>query len=296
MQGRWKIAVAVGVACAVGLGWALGSPRAPDVQELPPEIPLYEGAQIEWTVQLTSQELSQQFDAWLQELSALTLAGYRIEGERALEVLSFYDQALGDWRRVLWAQPSESGGVRIFAQGRRYLSVVVSTRYEATDLLIVTAQADGSLGEVPVFEGAELQWQLVLTQDDLLELLKQWFKELSTNPSTMTLRLAPPAESSSWESLVWLGWLGMDALARLLRDFSTLNIVGYRVEGAKALDVLNFYEQQFTGWRRNLWIKPEAVGSIRLFSRSDEQGLAELAGVATIGWHDTTVIVLHARR
>lgn len=296
MQGRWKTAVVVGVACAIGLGWALGSPRVRDVQELQPEIPLYEGAQIEWTVQLTSQELSQQFEAWLQELSALKVSGYTIEGERAREVLNFYDQALGDWRQVLWAQPSESGGVRIFAQGRGYLSIVVSTRYEATDLLIITGQADDSLGEVPVFEGAELQWQLVLTQDDLLELLKQWFRELSTTPSTLTLRLAPPAKSSSWESLVWLGWLGMDALARLLRDFSKLTIVGYRVEGAKALDVLNFYEQQFTGWRRNLWIKPEETGSVRLFSRSDEQGLAELAGVATMGLQDTTVIVLHARR
>jgi hypothetical protein len=35
---------------------------------------------------------------------------------------------------------------------------------------------------------------------------------------------------------------------------------------------------------------------VRLFTRSDEQGLAELAAVATMGFQETMVIVLHARR
>jgi hypothetical protein len=35
---------------------------------------------------------------------------------------------------------------------------------------------------------------------------------------------------------------------------------------------------------------------VRLFTRSDEQGLAELAAVATMGLQDATAIVLHARR
>jgi hypothetical protein len=275
------------------LGWGLASPH---VQEQPPlEIPLYEGAQIDWTVHLTAQELSQEFTEWVQGLAALTVAGYRIEGERAEEILNFYDQALKGWRQILWAQPSESGGVRLFAQGRGYLSVIVSKKYEATDLVLATAQAEEAPLEVPIVEGAELQWQLVLTKDDLLELLKRWFQELTTNPPTITLRLNPP-EGSSWEPLVWLGWLGVDAIFRLLRDFSELSIIGYRVEGATALEVLAFYEQKFAGWRRNLWIKPEESGSVRLFTRSDEQGLAELAAVATMGLQDATAIVLHARR
>jgi hypothetical protein len=275
------------------LGWGLASPH---VQEQPPlEIPLYEGARIDWTVHLTAQELSQEFTEWVQGLAALTVAGYRIEGERAEEILNFYDQALKGWRQILWAQPSESGGVRLFAQGRGYLSVIVSKKYEATDLVLATAQAEEAPLEVPIVEGAELQWQLVLTKDDLLELLKRWFQELTTNPPTITLRLNPP-EGSSWEPLVWLGWLGVDAIFRLLRDFSELSIIGYRVEGATALEVLAFYEQKFAGWRRNLWIKPEESGSVRLFTRSDEQGLAELAAVATMGLQDATAIVLHARR
>jgi hypothetical protein len=276
------------------LGWGLASPH---VQEQPPlEIPLYEGARIDWTVHLTAQELSKQFEAWVQELAALTVAGYRIEGERAEEILNFYDQALKGWRQILWAQPSESGGVRLFAQGRGYLSVIVSKKYEATDLVLATAQAEEAPLKVPIVEGAELQWQLVLTKDDLLELLKRWFKEMSTTPPNMTLRLAPTPERSLQESLVWLGWLGVDALFRLMRDFSELSIIGYRVEGATALEVLAFYEQKFAGWRRNLWIKPEESGSVRLFTRSDEQGLAELAAVATMGLQDATAIVLHARR
>jgi hypothetical protein len=96
---------------------------------------------------------------------------------------------------------------------------------------------------------------------------------------TITLRLDPPR---GWEPLVWLGWLGVDAIFRLMRDFSELSIVGYRVEGATALEVLAFYEREFAGWRRNLWIKPDESGSLRLFTRSDEQGLAELAAVATM--------------
>jgi hypothetical protein len=172
------------------LGWGLASPH---VQEQPPlEIPLYEGARIDWTVHLTAQELSKQFEAWVQELAALTVAGYRIEGERAEEILNFYDQALKGWRQILWAQPSESGGVRLFAQGRGYLSVIVSKKYEATDLVLATAQAEEAPLEVPIVEGAELQWQLALTKDDLLELLKRWFQELTTNPPTITLRLNPP--------------------------------------------------------------------------------------------------------
>ena len=282
------------VAAVVGLAGVLGWGLLAHVREQPPlEVPLYEGAQIDWTVHLTAQELSQGLAEWVQGLSAFTIAGYRIEGERAGEVLNFYDQQLSGWRQLLWAQPSESGGVRLFAQGRGYLSVIVSKRYEATDLVLATAQADDAPLDVPIVEGAELQWQLVLTKDDLLELLKRWFQELTTNPPTITLRLNPP-EGSSWEPLVWLGWLGVDAISRLLRDFSELSIVGYRVEGATALEVLAFYEQQFNGWRRNLWIKPDESGSLRLFTRSDEQGLAELAAVATMG--ETMVIVLHARR
>jgi len=284
------------VAAVVGLAGVLGWGLLAHVREQPPlEVPLYEGAQIDWTVHLTAQELSQGLAEWVQGLSALTIAGYRIEGERAGEVLNFYDQQLSGWRQLLWAQPSESGGVRLFAQGRGYLSVIVSKRYEATDLVIATAQANDAPLDVPIVEGAELQWQLVLTKDDLLELLQRWFQELTTNPPTITLRLNPP-EGSSWEPLVWLGWLGVDAISRLLRDFSELSIVGYRVEGATALEVLAFYEQQFNGWRRNLWIKPDESGSLRLFTRSDEQGLAELAAVATMGFQDTMVIVLHARR
>ncbi len=284
------------VAAVVSLAGVLGWGLLAHVREQPPlEVPLYEGAQIDWTVRLTAQELSQGFTEWVQELAMLTVAGYRIEGEHAGEILTFYDQTLSGWRQILWAKPSESGGIRIFAQGRSYLSVIVSKKYEATDLVIATAQADEAPLEVPIVEGAELQWQLVLTQSDLLELLKRWFKEISTTPPTITLRLDPP-RGSSWEPLVWLGWLGMDALFRLMRDFSELSIIGYRVERATALEVLNFYEQQFRGWRRNLWIKPEESGSVRLFTRSDEQGLAEVAAVATMGFQDTMVIVLHARR
>jgi len=202
---------------------------------------------------------------------------------------------LSGWRQILWAKPSESGGMRVFAQGQGYLSVIVSKKYEATDLVIATAQAEEAPLEVPIVEGAELQWQLVLTQSDLLDLLKRWFKELSTTPPNITLRLDTP-RGSSWEPLVWLGWMGMDAISRVLRDFSELNIIGYRVELATVLEVLNFYEQQLRGWRRNLWIKPEESGSVRLFTRSDGQGLAELAAVIAGGLQDTTVIVLHARR
>ncbi len=294
------VLVAAVVGLAGVLGWGLTSPHV--VEQLPLEIPIYEGAQVEWTVQLTSQELSKQFDAWVQELAMLTVAGYRIEGERAGEILTFYDQALKGWRQLLWMQPSESGGARIFAKGQGYLSVIVSKQYEATDLVIATAQAEEAPLEVPIVEGAELQWQLVLTQSDLLELLKRWFQELSTTPPAITWRLDPP-RGSSWESLVWLGWVGVDAFFRLMRDFSELNIISYRVEGVKTLEVLNFYEQQLRGWRRNLWIKPDGSGIIRVFTRSDVQGLQELmafiimpGGSMRISEVHTNVIVLHARR
>ncbi|MCL6643109.1 MAG: hypothetical protein K6T71_07300 [Candidatus Bipolaricaulota bacterium] len=300
---RVVLAVAV-VGLAGVLGWGLASPH---VREQPPlEIPLYEGAQIDWTVHLTSQELSKQLDAWVQELAMLTVSGYRIEGERAVEVLNFYDQKLSGWRQILWAQPSESGGVRIFAQGRGYLSVIVSKKYEATDLMIATAQAEETPLEAPIAEDAELQWQLVLAQSDLLDLLKRWFQELSTTPPTITLRLTPTPERSLQESLGWLGWLGwlgIDALFRVMRDFSELNIIGYRVERATALEVLNFYEQQLRGWRRNLWIKPDGSEIIRVFTQSDAQGLQELmafiimpGGGMRVSEVHANVIVLHARR
>jgi len=292
--------VAAVVSLAGVLGWGLTSPYV--VKQPPLEIPLYEGAQIDWTVRLTAQELSQGLAEWVQGLAMLTVAGYRIERERAGEILTFYDQALRDWRQILWAKPSESGGVRVFAKGQGYLLVVVSQRYEETDLVIATAQADEASLEVPIVEGAELQWQLVLTQSDLLELLKRWFKEISTTPPTITLRLDPP-RGSSWEPLVWLGWLGMDALFRLMRDFSELSIIGYRVELATVLEVLNFYEQQFRAWRRNLWIKPDGSEIIRIFTRSDARGLQELmafiimpGGGLRVSEVHTNVIVLHARR
>lgn len=296
-RGWVRIVAVVGLVCVLGAGWALGSSRVQDVLQPSLEIPLYEGAQVEWEVHLTAQEMAKGLSEWVEDLSVLKVSGYTIEGERALDVLNFYDQTLNGWRRILWIQPSESGGVRLFVRERNYLLLTVSKRYEATDLVIATAQTDESALNVPIFESAELQWELVLTQQDLLGHLKRWFGDLATNPPlAMRMRLGEQPELMGWLSV-----LGIEMLSRLFQDFSELRVVGSRLKGDKALDALSFYEQQFSKWRRNLWIKPDESGSIRVFTRSDAQGLQELSAVATISFgfdemRSTTVIVLRARR
>ncbi|MCX8104060.1 MAG: hypothetical protein N3E42_06515 [Candidatus Bipolaricaulota bacterium] len=298
-----KVIAVVGLACVLGAGWALGSSRARDVRELQPpvEIPLYEGAQVEWEVHLTAQEMGQQFAQWAQELSVLKISGYMIADERALDVLTFYDQALSEWRRIFWAQPSEGGGARVFAQGRAYLLVVVSKRYAATELIVATAQADESAPDVPLFEGAELHWELVLTKNDLLGHLARWFGNLMENPPlAMRMRIWEQPESpqdSLTQLMGWLGILGIELVSRLFTDFSELRIVGYRLDGDKALDVVSFYEQHFGEWTRNFWAKPEESGGVRVFSQGSAEGLKELAVIISQRYQEITrVIVLHARR
>lgn len=300
-----KATVVIGLACALGIGWALGSPRVLDVQELQPEIPLYEGAQIEWEVQLTAQEMGAQLAQWAQELSVLKIAGYTIAGERALEVLNFYDQALSQWRRVFWAQPSESGGARIFAHEQSYLFIGISKKYEATELILATGQTDETTLDVPIFEGAELQWEILLTKQDLLEHLKRWLGDLVANPPSllrMQMGWQPERpEGSLIEAMSWLGVFGFEALFRLLQDFSDVRVVGYQLEGNKALDALSFYEQQFREWTRNFWAKPEESGGIRIFSQGSADGLRELALVISgralaLPEEVTNVIVLRAWR
>lgn len=335
-----KIVAAVGLVCVLGAEWALGSSRVQDIQQVQPplEIPLYEGAQVKWEVHLTAQEMAKGLAEWAQELSVLRIAGYTIEGERALDVLNFYDQTLSEWRRILWTRPDESGGVRLFARSPLsiilsrvravlqqnpsfriivapaslvekddYLFIVVSQRYEATDLIIVTAQViDGQLN-VPIFEGAELQWELVLTKEDLLEHLKRWFVGLIENPpAAMRMRIWEQPErprDSITEFMGWLGILWIETVSRLFQDFSELRIVGSRVYAVKFSRVLDFYDQQFSGWRRNLWIRSEESVSMRIFTRSDAQGLRELialivtpVGTTVINEAITDVIVLRARR
>lgn len=304
-RGWVRIVAVVGLVCVLGAGWALGSSRVQDVLQPSLEIPLYEGAQVEWEVHLTAQEMAKGLSEWVEDLSVLKVSGYTIEGERALDVLNFCDQTLNGWRRILWIQPSESGGVRLFVRERNYLLLTVSKRYEATDLVIATAQTDESALNVPIFESAELQWELVLTQQDLLGHLKRWFGDLATNPPlAMRMRLGEQPERPQdrlSEPMGWLSVLGIEMLSRLFQDFSELRVVGSRLKGDKALDALSFYEQQFSKWRRNLWIKPDESGSIRVFTRSDAQGLQELSAVATMSFgfdemRSTTVIVLRARR
>lgn len=356
-----KLIAAVGLACVLGVGWALGLSSVQDIQQPSLEIPLYEGAQVEWEVHLTAQEMAKGLAEWVQELSVLRVAGYTIEGERVPEVLDFYDQTFSGWRRILWTQPNESGGVRLFARSplsivlsrvravllsrvravlqqdpllkgqpvqigsfqvigagkasllekENYLFIAVSKRYEATDLIVVTAQVVSEL-EAPLFEGAELQWELVLTKHDLLEHLKRWFVGLMKNPPlAMRMRLWEQPERPKdrlIEAMSWLGILGMETLFRLLQDFSDVRIVGYQLDGNKALEVLSFYEQQFGNWTRNFWAKPEESGGIRIFSQGSAEGLKELVIVISqrsmkSTLHDiteplevTNVIILRARR
>jgi hypothetical protein len=106
------------VAAVVGLAGVLGWGLLAHVREQPPlEVPLYEGAQIDWTVHLTAQELSQGLAEWVQGLSAFTIAGYRIEGERAGEVLNFYDQQLSGWRQLLWRSRLNPAGCASLLKG-----------------------------------------------------------------------------------------------------------------------------------------------------------------------------------
>lgn len=293
-----KVMGVFGLAGMLGLGWALASPH---LQQQPPvEIPLYEGAQIELEVQLAAQEMPKQLAQWAQALSVLKVAGYSLEGERSLEVLSFYDRVLSDWQRVLWVQPYEPGGVRLLRKGQSYLFIAIARRYEATDLFIATAQADESPLDVPLFEGADLQWEVLLTSQDFLEHLKRWLKNMITN--------LPPSSGSrtilDWSQPWWplytvlgvMGWVGGSMIFELVQDLSELRAVLYQVE-SEALDVLNFYEKQFSQWQRNLWIKPDESGSIRVFTRSEKHGLQELMLVATLSTGERAVaLVLRARR
>lgn len=340
-----KLGVAVGVVCALGIGWALAAPRVQDMQQAQPalEIPLYEGAQVEWEVHLTEQEMAKSLAEWAQALSVLKISGYTIAGERALEVLNFYDQALSGWRRILWTQPTEAGGVRLFARSmlsivlskvravlqqdpllkrkdvqvgsfqvigtgkvnlfekENYLFIAVSKRYAATDLIVATAQVISKL-DVPIFEGAELQWEVVLTKRDLLGYLARWFERLGESPP-LAMRWQPERSQDSLVRLGWLGILGVEMLSQLLQDFSELRVVGSRVDLVLASQVLDFYEQQFGGWQRNLWINAAEFGSIRIFTRSDDQELQELVAFIVmpgyamrVGEVHTKVIVLRARR
>ncbi len=300
-----RVIAVVGLACVLGAGWALGSPRVQDIQQLQPalEIPLYEGAQVEWEVHLTAQEMAQGLYKWVDDLAVLKIAGYTIAGGRALEVLNFYKQALEEWRQVLWVKPAEAGGVRLLAKDQSYLFIAVSKGYETTDLVIALAHADGAAVDVPVFEGAELQWEVVLTTRDLLEYLKRWFGDLITNPLlAMRMRIWGQPErpqDSLIEFMSWLGVLGIEALFRLFQDFSDVGVVGYRLDGNKALEVFSFYEQQFGNWTRNFWVKPEESGGMRIFSQGSAEGLKELILIIinSMTWAEVTdVIVLRARR
>lgn len=298
-----KVGAVVGLIFVFGIGWAVATPRVPHELQPPLEVPLYEGAQVEWDVQLSAQEMLQGLAEWAQKLSVLRIAGYQLEGERVLETVNFYDQALSDWRRIVWVKPTESGAMRLFAKGQSYLFVGISRGYETTEVVLATAQADKTPLDAPVVEGSQLHWELVLTSQDLLEHLKRWFVDLIENPpAAMKMSLWGQPErpgDSLLEVMSWLGVLGIEMLSRLFADFSELRIVGSLVDSIPPLQVLDFYEAQFSEWRRNFWIKPQESGSIRIFTKSDAQGLQELIALIVMprdGIEHTGVIVLRAHR
>jgi hypothetical protein len=309
MRRRLQQAAVVGLACVLGLGWAWATPRVQNIQELQPqpEIPLYEGAQVEWEVHLTAQEMAKKLIDWVQALGSLKISGYRLEGQRVLETVNFYDQELSTWRRIVWVRPTESGAIRLFAKDHSYLFLGISKGYEMTEIVLATAQTEITPVDVPTVEGSQLQWELVLTSQDLLEHLKRSFADLIENPpAAMRMRIweqPERPESSLLGVMSWLGVLGIDVVSRLLTDFSELRLVGYKLDGNKALEALSFYEQRFSEWRRNLWIKPDESGSVRVFTRSDAQGLQEISVVAAMSFGfgeyeeaGTNVLVLRARR
>lgn len=291
-----KVLAVVGLACVLGVGWALDLRRG---QQPPLEIPLYEGAQIEFEVRLSPYEMPQGLAEFAQALSVLKVAGYQLTEEVLSTPLpDFYEQAFKEWRQVIWHRSKGLGDLffRLFAKDHTYVLISAASRYEGADLLIAIAQADETPAEVPIVEGAELQWEVVLTSQDLLEYLKRWFTDLVRNP--------PSPTSLSWESLPcsqwwisWLSWLGGDMAFRLLEDLSELRAVAYWVEGDKALDILSFYEQHFSEWQRTFWFKPERSGSVRVFTRGSAEGLQELVVLGT-DWENgnTEVLVLRARR
>lgn len=280
----WKVAAVISGALVLGLGWAIASPRVQIVypEPKPPlEILLYEGADVEWEVRLSAQDMPKQLMEWGKALAQVKIAGHRLEGERALDVLAFYEKELSSWRRIFWTKPSESGGVRLFAKENAkglqdYAVIAVQKTYEATEIFLALAQADSSPLELPIFEGAQAEWELLLTTQDLLGYLKRWIKEMIQElPLTSVRKPAPGPEF--WQ----LFGLGADLIFPLLADLSEMRVIGYRIEGAKAPDVLAFYEQEFSQWRRNFWAKPEESGGVRLFTQGDESGLKELVAVGT---------------
>ncbi|MEM4284085.1 MAG: hypothetical protein QXS96_06340 [Candidatus Caldarchaeum sp.] len=275
-----RLIVIVGLVSVLGLGGISASTRVHDLQQAL-DIPLYEGAEIHWEARLAPSEMPKQITEWAQALSVLQATSYQIEGERAIEVLSFYEQALKEWRRILWTKPEESGGVQLWAQEGSYLYIGTAKRAEATELLIITAQTDEAALDVPIFEGAQPQWEVFFTRQDLLEHLKRWFANLLQNlPFSRSPFLTEPHQ---WTNLLtWLTQLGSDMAFRLLEDLSELRVVGYKLPGNTVLDLLSFYEQHFRDWRRNFWMKPDATWGMRVFTRSDEAGLREL--VLLLSW------------
>lgn len=163
------------------------------------------------------------------------------------------------------------------------------------------AQEPKPLLEIPMFEGAQVEWEVLLTDQDFLGHLKNWIKEKLLPMPEMPSSLDPSA--NQWLQWWFWGSVGGDLFYRILADLSEIKAIGYKVQGEKTAEVLAFYEKELAQWSRNFWVKPSEYGSVRLFTQGDVWGLQNVAVIAVWKSYDygestdvTETIVLRARR
>ncbi len=161
--------------------------------------------------------------------------------------------------------------------------------------------------DVPLYAGAQLEWEFELTDQDFLKPIKNLLKDkvIETYLKEMLPRSSDPSSYSYLnQPLQWLAgiFLGGDLLNRFLMNLSQIKLLSYQVEGVTANTVVAFHEKEFGQWRRNFWVKPTESATtpsvFRLYTRGGKNGLQEISAFVVWSNYDgkyTNVIVLKGR-
>ena len=184
-----------------------------------------------------------------------------------------------------------------------------------------SAAGPGVEGAVPPYPGAQLEFELFLTEEDflggleqLLAALEEISRRLPPLPEILTpgrLGGADPTQAglafllSLYYGLTQAaGAVSSELLRRLVAATESFHARLYTLP-APPEEAAAFYDRHFeqAGWRRNLWVRTEELpGTARLYSASRAGRLRETAFLALFPWIDpqasgpsTGLLVLYAR-
>lgn len=137
------------------------------------------------------------------------------------------------------------------------------------------AQDQAQVLEIPLYPEAQLQFELLLTEEDFLGGIKKLIEALLTAgyrlpPPRWPDSGAPMPEAFLYYTLGTTFGLTLGGfLQQLISSLEEFRVVGYEVK-AKVAEVTDFYDKHFeqAAWRRNFWMRQPDGMNGRLYSLS----------------------------